>query len=229
MTKWILWGLGVVLVVLVGWWLWPSSPDTTPNQGQTGSNGVQYPSRYTVSTTQGGSQAAPVVQPTDLHAAFAALFSKVGATGVDMSQVDSSSSGDAAAVYALYQKDIVISKELYPKDGTYAFHTAFVDLNEDGMSEAIVYEDLPGFCGLLGCPLDIYQKQAGTWTKILSTIVQGQVGLLNVYINGYRSLLLTTSTGGSKSNSVTYAWDGKTYKDGTKVATWDGTSFEIIQ
>lgn len=225
-TKWVLLLLGVFLLCLVGWWLWPSD---TVKPGQTTPDGIQFQSQYTVSPTQSGSQTTATVQSPDIAAAFASLFSTLGATGVAMTKVDSSASGDSAAVYALYAGDVAISKGMFPKETSYTMHMAFVDLNEDGVSEAIVYENLPGFCGVLGCPFDIYQKQAGMWSKIFSTIVQGEVGLLNVYVNSYRSLLLTSSTGSSQSSAVTYAWDGKKYQPGTVVATWSGTGFVLAQ
>lgn len=230
-TKWTLLLLGVLLLCLVGWWF--LSPSDTPKPDQATPDATQFPSQYTVSTTGGGTQTSPSASYTDsvtspdVAAAFATLFSKVGAVGVSATSVDSASSGDSAAVYALYAKKVAISKEMYPKESAYPIHVAFIDLNEDGVDEALVYGDLPGFCGIIGCPFDIYQKKAGTWNNIFSTVVQGEVGLLNVYINTYRSLLLTLSSRHSGSEAVTYGWDGKMYKAGTVVATWGGTGFVL--
>lgn len=232
MTKWALLLIGILSVGLAGWWLWSSLSSNTPNDGQRAPDGTQFPIQdvpYTPRSGQNGSQAQSSSQSPDITAAFASLFSQVGATSVTMVKIDAASSGDSAAIYALYAGDVAISKEIYPKDSSYPMHVAFVDLNEDGTSEAIVYEDLPGFCGTVGCALDIYQKRAGTWSKIFDTVVQGEIGLLNVYVNSYRSLLLTTSAGGSQSNAVPYAWDGKVYQPGTVVAAWDGTTFILSQ
>jgi hypothetical protein len=230
MTKWALVVLGVLLVGLVGLWFGYSLFLGTPKNGQTTPDGTGFLQDMPY-TARNGSQTPPSSQSSpqspDITGAYSSLFSQVGATGLTMTQVDSSSGGDSAAIYALYAADVSISKELYPKEGSYPIHAAFVDLNDDGTSEAVVYEDFPGFCGTVGCPLDIYQKQAGTWTKIFSTVTQGEVGLLNVYINNYRSLLLTLDTGGPRSRVVTYAWDGKTYQLGAVVATWDGMAFVL--
>lgn len=223
--------MGILFLCLIGWWF--LSPSDTPKQDQATPDTTQFPSQYTVSTTGGGSQTSPTTSYTDSVAtpdvakAFVTLFSQVGAIGVSATAVDSSSKGDSAAVYALYAKNLAISKEIYPKESTYPIHVAFIDLNEDGVDEAVVYGDLPGFCGIIGCPFDIYQKKAGTWSNIFSTVVQGEVGLLNVYVNTYRSLLLTLSGRSSLSEAVTYAWDGTTYKSGTTVATWSGTGFVL--
>ncbi len=230
-TKWTLLLLGGLLVCLVGWWI--LSPSDSPTQDPASPDSNQFLGQYTVGISGGGSQTSPTISygdsvtSPDVGAAFAALFSQVGADRISTTLVDSASTGDSATVYALYAKNLAISKEMYPSESTYPIHVAFIDLNEDGVDEAVVYGDLPGFCGIIGCPFDIYQKKAGTWSNIFSTIVQGEVGLLGVYINTYRSLLLTLSSRGSRSEVVTYGWDGTTYKPGTTVATWGGTGFVL--
>ena len=210
-----------------------SSPPDSANQNQTVAGNTQFPSQYTVSTAGGGSQTAPSasgsVQSPDVADAFSSLFSQLGVVRVSFNQLDTSSGGDGAAVYALYAKDVAVSKEIYPNEKNYSIHAAFIDLNEDGTNEAIVYGDLPGFCGVVGCPLDIYQKQAGAWGKIFSTVAQGEIGLLNVYVNSYRSLALTLSRRGTQSEVVSYSWDGKMYQPGAVIATWTDAGFVLTQ
>jgi len=36
-------------------------------------------------------------------------------------------------------------------------YIALADLNDDGVPEIFVYEIVPGFCGTIGCPFNIYQ------------------------------------------------------------------------
>lgn len=231
-VKWTMLLLGGLLLCLVVWGAWRLLSSGSANQGETELNDVQLPIEDQPYVPAGGPQPAlstpGVTNSTDITGAFASLFSQVLATKVSFDPVDASSGGDKASVYALYAKDVSISKEMYPREISYPLHLALIDLNDDGASEAIVYEDLPGFCGVVGCPFDIYEKKSGVWNKIFSSVVQGEVGLMNVYVSGYRSLLLTL-TGREGESAVSYTWDGKTYQPGEVVATWNGAGFVLNQ
>lgn len=222
--------LGGLLLCLVVWGAWHWLSRDPADQGDGALNDVQLPIEDQPYIPAGGTQpvlSTPgVSNSSDITGAFAALFSEVLATKVSFDAVDASSSGERAAVYALYAEDVSISKEVYPREISYPLHLALIDLNDDGASEAIVYKDLPGFCGIIGCPLDVYEKKSGVWTKILSSVVQGEVALMNVYVNGYRSLLLTVS-GREAESAVSYTWDGNTYQPGKVLATWNGTGFVL--
>ena len=102
------------------------------------------------------------------------------------------------------------------------------DINGDGVDEALVLENLPGFCGTAGCPFDVYKKQGSQWVKIFSTLVQGNVGLSTNYVNSYQALLLVVEANG-QSSLEQYVWNGSSYQASAVVAVWNGSSFQLSQ
>lgn len=216
----------IAAVLLVGggisaFFLLKTSPQEQTNTPQnTSSNTPNSTTVVTAGQTQ--VQNEPVV---DVDAAYVTLFQKLLGTKLQFTQT-ASSEGDMGSVYALYAKDIADAKKSFPGLSTFPIKIALVDLNKDGVSEALVLEDLPGYCGSGGCPFDIYRKDKGKWVNIYSSLAGLTVGVSSVYTNGYADLFLSvTGDSGYESKVVRYSWDGKQYTAGDIVATWNGTQF----
>ena len=222
----------LIVVVAVGggftlWYLSQSHPSTQttiatpnglPNVPQTTGNASSQ-------TTTTAEQAAPPIDQ-----AYASIFTKLSAQKVAFVSVDASTTGTAANIYSLYAKDVAISKELYPTTTDFPIEVAAVDLNGDGVAEALVYEDLPGFCGSGGCALDIYQDKQGKWVKISGFFGAGEVGVSSSLTGGYHDLFLSVSGfAGAQNGLVRYAWDGTQYQPKETVATWGSTGFTLSQ
>jgi hypothetical protein len=228
--------LGIIIVCAVGFWIWDWATSSTPaSPAQTvTSNGTQFPSQVSVgvsSSSQSQTQTtAPASQPASgIDSAYATLFAQFGGGGATFVRADASSTGDLGSIYALYAKDAGISEKVSPGAPDYFLDVALTDLNGDGTNEAIVFEDSPGLCGTGGCELDIYQKKGTAWNKVFTGLVQGDVGLSNVYVNGYQELYLTVDNGSPYSEVARYDWNGTTYAAKALAAAWNGSSFQIMQ
>jgi len=171
-----------------------------------------------------GSQTDPI---PDLDEEYAALYQKILAQKLAFTSV-SSSAGEIGSLYALYAADIAEAKKLFPTAASFSISVALVDLNEDGTSEAMVLEDLPGYCGSGGCPLYIYKKEKGVWNLIYEGLSGHFIGMANAYTSGYQDLYLAVAAGGDAQGSVMrYVWNGTTYREWSAVATWDGATFRV--
>lgn len=131
----------------------------------------------------------------------------------------------------MYAGDEQTAKQYDSNPAHVTLEVALVDITGDGIPEAFVYENLPGFCGSAGCALDIYQKEKGKWMKIFNTLASGDnIGLSNVLLNGYLNLFITVpSAVGSEPNVMQYVWGGSTYKEQKAVAIWYGGQFVLFQ
>ncbi len=215
--------LAAVVVVVGGSFVYFLLSSPKPVAQQTVQQGVSNYNSNQSSVSVNSGTTAQKQPPPDIKGSYSDLFAKLLAQEAAFVAVDSS---DKTGIYALYAKDITSAKQITPGAGDYSLHVAQVDLNGDGSAEALVYEDLPGFCGTDGCALDVYQKQSGKWVKIYSVTAQGEIGISNTSINGYAQLLLTIrGAAGNQSHVVLYTWDGKTYQPQETVAAWNGTTF----
>lgn len=215
----------ILLVLLAGvallWWMFsPNTPAASDiSQPGTSLGGFDNETDIPVSSSTPGQSTASTV---DIEAAYASLFSKIGATKVDFTPVTASSTGDLASLYKLYAKDVAAEQKAYPNTPA-ALDVALVDLTDDGTPEALVYERLPDYCGTGGCAFDIYKKSGGLWTKIYSTLVGGDVGLSNTLTSGHLDLFLTAE---GNPGVARYTWSGKTYELKEVMALWTGTEFQ---
>ena len=165
----------------------------------------------------------------DIQGAYARLFEKILAKKILFARVNSST-GDTGSLYSLYAKDVAEAKKMFPAQSDFSIGVALLDITDDGVAEALVLDDLPGYCGTGGCTLDIYKKQNGKWVSIYNVLAQGEIGLSNTITSGYQDLFLSVHTSGSPNTAVVrYVWDGKTYQPGEVMAVWDGTIFRTAQ
>lgn len=226
--------VGLIVVVVIGgaaaiaFFLLSGRPvDTTGTDSQTQSGTVS--DNQTTVTNSSSSQASSQTQsqpPVDISGAYANLFTQLLAKPLVFEQANASSTGDLKSIYAFYAEDIAGEISHRPSGGPYSIDVALVDITNDDIAEALVYENLVDFCGSGGCPFDMYQKKSGKWTKIYSNLVGGDIGVSNVLTNGYLDLFL--SVGGSPAVDR-YVWDGKKYQSKETVALWTGTGFQVAQ
>jgi len=197
---------------------------------QTVQNGVYYSggdNQTTITSQSTWVQPQTQIQAfPDIKAAYQTLFPQILGTEVPFVPATAASTGDLKILYALYSDDVEAEQKAYPSVGEFAVDIALVDITDDGVPEALVYENLPTYCGSGGCTLDVYKKASGKWTNIYSTIVGGEVGLSNTLINGYLDLYLTV---GGNNSVDRYSWNGSTYQFKEVMAVWDGTSFHLPQ
>ena len=104
-------------------------------------------------------------------------------------------------------------------DKSTRYLSAFRDLNDDGIPEAIVY--LMGqWCGSGGCNLYILQKGAGSWKIVTSmTITNPPIRVLDRKWNGWHSLGVWVRGGGIQPGyEAELRFNGKTYPKNPSVA-----------
>jgi hypothetical protein len=204
------------------------SPATQPPVGS-GSNLGGYYGTVTATNSggstpgQGGVTADQGVSTVDLQGAYNSLFEKLLARRVNFARV---SSGD---IYALYAGEVAQSKGWYPDAADLSIGVAMEDVTDDGVPEALVLDDLPGSCGVAGCPFTIYQKTRTAWKGIFSAQIQSELGLANAITNGHTDLFLVQqgNTAPYQSAVRRYVWDGAKYAYKELSAGWDGKTFVI--
>jgi hypothetical protein len=215
--------ISAIVVVLLGgslliWWMLGSTPPAPP--AQTNQTSTSYTSNQTSVGVPSQTQSQTKTQ-VDLDAAYNDLFQKILAQQVTFTPT---TAGGTGSVYALYAQDIADAKKSFPKAFSLSIGIAMVDLDEDGVAEALVLENLPGYCGTAGCPFDIYKKEKGKWVNIFTTLTGENIGISNTYNNNFADIYL------AKENFVVrYVWDGKQYNVGEVTARWDGSAFQLTQ
>ena len=198
------------------WFISRSNTAVPPTQ--TSQTSTSYPSNQTSVETTAQSQ-TQIQTTVDLGAAYSELFQKILAQKVVFTQTRTAHE-DTSGVYTLYSQDITDAKKSFPAAVNLSVGIAIADLNEDGVPEALVFENLPGTCGTAGCPFDIYKKEKGKWVNVFSTLTGENIGISNTYTNNYTDLFLA-----KESTVVRYTWDGKQYRPGEVMAVWNGSSF----
>ena len=185
------------------------------------------------SGTQGGGSAQTEVATSaqtpataaDVEQEYERLLEKLSAKRINFVSVDSTA-GELGSVYALYATDIKVARQLFPAAKEFPISIALVDLNYDGVEEAVVFEDLPGFCGSGGCTFDVYRKEKGKWVNIFSAVAGENAAISTVVRGTYVDLYLFTHGGlGYLTQAVRYEWTGSGYEAKASVAMWDGSQF----
>jgi hypothetical protein len=89
---------------------------------------------------------------------------------------------------------------------------AFVDLNDDGVDDAVVLLTEAAYCGSGGCSLLIFRGVAGGFALVSSsTITREPILLLQEKHNGWHSLSVMVSGGGVRPSQVLMEFDGAKY------------------
>lgn len=218
--------VGIALLVGIVWYVSrPQTESQSPASSVDGGNGA-FQSRSTVTISPSEAQAQAEADLQNLRQAYEALFNRLIAQKVAFAEVGQSSTGAEGEIYKLYADDIALDKQLFPNTEDSSIQVAMLDLNQDGVAEALVYEDLASFCGTGGCAFEVYQKKSGAWVKIFSTASWPDIALANVIENGYFALYLPIRDNPEFGVSVwRFSWSGTTYKPGELMAHWSGEKF----
>ena len=102
------------------------------------------------------------------------------------------------------------------------FKSAFIDLNQDGVLDALVLLGSSNWCGSGGCTLLVFQgegdgvlmdQELNNEFRLVSkiTLVQQPVIVSTNQTNGWRDLLLQMSGGGAPVGTVALQFDGEAY------------------
>ena len=80
---------------------------------------------------------------------------------------------------------------------TTRYSVAFVDLNDDGITEALVYLSGPEWCGSGGCSLLILRSDGPSWKVITqTTVTQLPIRVLSAKANGWHDVTVWVRGGG---------------------------------
>ncbi len=89
---------------------------------------------------------------------------------------------------------------------------AFVDLNDDGIDDAVVLITDIHYCGSGGCSFVIFQGVAGGFKIVSSsTITRAPILLLPEKKKGWHTLSVFVAGGGAKPGQVMMRFNGKKY------------------
>jgi hypothetical protein len=92
------------------------------------------------------------------------------------------------------------------------YFNSFVDLNDDGRKEAVVYLYGPGICGSGGCNTLVLTPYRSSYRVIAGIIISNPpIRVLNTSSPGWRTLAIWERGGGGRSGEVELPFNGKTY------------------
>jgi hypothetical protein len=96
-------------------------------------------------------------------------------------------------------------------DARYA--VAYVDLDRDGVNEALAYLQGPSACGSGGCRLYVLARRAGYWRLVSEhTVTNRPIRVLATRHHGWRDLSVWVAGGGIlKGHHAALAFDGRAY------------------
>ena len=97
-------------------------------------------------------------------------------------------------------------------DSSSPFMNTFIDLNQDGTEDALVFMGPPDWCGTGGCTLLVFEG-TGDDFQFLSrtTLVQTPFTVSQNQTQGWRDLILEVSGGGATPETVALQFDGQGY------------------
>ena len=104
-------------------------------------------------------------------------------------------------------------------DKTTKYLAAFVDLNGDGTSEAIVYVTGRTWCGTGGCFMLILARAGTSWRIVTeTTITRTPIRVLSTASNGWRNITVWVQGGGIQPGyEAELRFDGKIYPENPSV------------
>jgi hypothetical protein len=95
---------------------------------------------------------------------------------------------------------------------------AFVDLNGDGVKDALVLLQGPDWCGTGGCTLLIFQGVGQKFKSISSsTLIRGPLLISDHKTKGWRDLVVEVSGGGMAPKKVAMKFNGHKYPSNPSV------------
>ncbi|MGB3510536.1 MAG: hypothetical protein WBA93_15130 [Microcoleaceae cyanobacterium] len=92
------------------------------------------------------------------------------------------------------------------------YKTEYIDLNNDGIKDALVLINIPDWCGTGGCSLFVFQGGKEKFQFVSQSSLINQPFTVNeTQTNGWRDLVVEVSGGGAKPQTVALKFDGKVY------------------
>ncbi|HXJ39706.1 MAG TPA: lysozyme inhibitor LprI family protein [Bryobacteraceae bacterium] len=101
----------------------------------------------------------------------------------------------------------------FDDDKTTRYSLAWIDLNEDGKSEALVHLVSNGWCGSGGCNTLVLAQDANSWRIVANiTITRPPIRVLSARSNGWRDIGVWVRGGGVTTGyEAVLHFDGRTY------------------
>ena len=97
-------------------------------------------------------------------------------------------------------------------DSNPTYKTEYIDLNDDGIKDALVLMDKPDWCGTGGCSLFVFQGEEEQFQFVSSSsLINHPFTVSETKTNGWRDLVVEVSGGGAQPQTVALKFDGKVY------------------
>ena len=97
-------------------------------------------------------------------------------------------------------------------DTQQTYKTEYIDLNNDGIKDALVLMSTPDWCGTGGCSLFVFQGGEEKFEFLSSSsLIHQPFTISENQTNGWRDLVVEVRGGGAKPQTVTLKFDGKVY------------------
>jgi uncharacterized protein len=99
-------------------------------------------------------------------------------------------------------------------DATQSFLADYIDLNDDGILDALVLLTGRDWCGTGGCTMLVFQGQGKDFRLVSSsTLIHPPVTVSDTKTNGWRDLIVDVSGGGATPSKVALTFNGTGYPD----------------
>lgn len=97
--------------------------------------------------------------------------------------------------------------------------------------EAVVYLDLPGYCGSGGCTIEVLRKQGKTWNRIFSGLGYETIGVTESIGNGYANLIISVhgEDVAYMTKVIEYIFNERAYERWDIVSIWNGRTFSPVE
>lgn len=98
-------------------------------------------------------------------------------------------------------------------DASHRFFADYINLNGDGVQDALVVFSSSYWCGTGGCTMLVFQGQNNKTFRLVSesTLVNPPLTVSETRTNGWRDLIVDVSGGGAVPKKVALKFDGKKY------------------
>lgn len=138
------------------------------------------------------------------------------------------SSSDSESSLKTFLRGYLREKIPSPGDDT-RYASAFVDLDGDGKSEAIVFVLGSDWCGTAGCNTYVLGPHGTSW-RVVGRILGSSdpIRVLNARSNGWRNISVWTRNPGSPSYEVELRFNGKRYPLSPKIPVGQDEPGEVV-
>lgn len=121
---------------------------------------------------------------------------------------------DNSARKAALQQALVryLKAEKVPPNVKQHFFSSYIDLNGDGVQDAVAILAGQYWCGTGGCTMLVFKGQATAFSLVSrSTLIRPPITASETKTNGWRDLIVEVRGGGATPKKVALKFDGKKY------------------